>query len=549
MTAADVRRPAPALKLLAGTLVLFSSASIRCEPEPLDLIDADVSAIHAAFAAGTLSAEQLIRAALQRIAEIDAAGPTLGSLITVNDEALAAAEALDSALPDKGRSAPLRGIPVVVKDNINTADLPTSGGSAALRGNEPFHDAFVVQRLREAGAIVIGKANLSELTLANGRPGYSSAAGQTLNAYNPRRSPSGSGVGPALAAGLAVLGVDTDTLGELRGTAAVSALVGIRPTLGLTSRAGVIPTALSLDVTGPVARSVRDAAILLGVIAGADPADPRTVDAGPRPSDDYLRYLDDQALKGARLGMPAGYSGGNREVDEAFRQALKTLKALGAEIIDVVLPDDLAAGWDGMLSTVVETEFRDQIDAYLINTEPGMPRDLAGLMSMSRSPLIAGSDTPMHPGRLAALQAALESPGLANLDYLDVLSERLPRARAAVAELMQQHGLDALVLPTMLCPAASLWEAYDTSYDCAVDDPSRPAYLASAAGLPEITLPMGYTREGLPLGLSLVGAAYREPRLLALAYAFEQAVRLRRPPELKPAPKPEPDVEGQSVLQ
>jgi amidase len=173
-----------------------------------------------------------------------------------------------------------------------------------------------------------------------------------------------------------------------------------------------------------------------------------------------------------------------------------------------------------------------------MNTEPGMPRDLAGLLNMTRSPLIAGSDTPMHPGRLAHLQRALEAPGLASLEYLYVLSERLPRARAAVADLMQEKDLDALVLPTMLCPAASLWSAYDTSYDCDVDDPKRPAYLASAAGLPEITLPMGFMREGLPLGLSLVGAAYDEPRLLALAYAFEQATAFRRPPDLKPVPEP-----------
>lgn len=526
------------LSLLAGILALLSSGPIRCEPDTLELVDAEMPAIHAAFAAGTLSAEELIRATLQRIAEIDASGPALGSLIAINGQALATAKALVATRPGEAPRAPLHGIPVVVKDNINTADLPTTGGSAALRGHAPLHDAFVVARLREAGAIVIGKANLNELTLADGRPGYSSAAGQTLNAYNQRRSPSGSGVGPALAAGLAVLGVDTDTLGELRGTAAVSGLVGIRPTLGLTSRGGVIPTSLSLDVTGPVARSVRDAAILLGVMAGVDPADPWTTDGGLRQIGDYTSDLDDQALKGARLGLPGGYSGGNREVDAAFRQALKTLKSKGAEILEVALPAELVADAGAMLSTVVETEFRDQINAYLINTESGMPRDLAGLLNMSRSPLIAGSDTPMHPGRLAHLQRALEARGLASLEYLYVLSERLPRVRAAVADLMQEKNLDALVLPTMLCPAASLWSAYDTSYDCDVDDPKRPAYLASAAGLPEITLPMGFTREGLPLGLSLVGAAYNEPRLLALAYAFEQATAFRRPPDLKPVPEP-----------
>ena len=536
------RLPVLVLGMLLWGLALAEAASETThaapKAQPFELIDADLAGIQAAFAAGALSVEDLTRDYLQRVAAIDAGGPAINSLIAVNAEARAQARALDAKHRAKDRRGPLYGIPVVVKDNIDTQDLPTTGGSAALRGHEPFRDATVVQRLRDAGAIIIAKANLSEMELPYGRFGYSSVGGQTRNPYNLRRTPSSSGVGAAVAANLAALGVGTDTIGSLRGSAAATALVGVRPTLGLTSRSGVIPTALSLDVTGPVARSVRDAAILLGVIAGADESDPRTAESASEQTDDYTRLLDAKALKGARLGIARGYTGGNREVDAAFEKAVKTLTVQGAETVDIKIPAELMNAWDGMLARVVETEFRDQIDAYLINTEGGMPHDLAELLRMSESPLILGSDRPVHPARLRGYRAALRSPGLADLEYLYIVSNRLPRARAELAALMEADKLDALVLPTMLCPASSLLDDYDASYQSDVDDPYLPAYLASATGFPEITLPMAYTEQGLPLGLSLLGRPYTEPRLLALAYAFEQATRVRRPPDPKPLEPP-----------
>ena len=546
------RAPVLALGMLLWGLALAEAASETThaapKAQPFELIDADLAGIQAAFAAGALSVEDLTRDYLQRVAAIDAGGPAINSLIAVSTEARAQARALDAKHRAKDRRGPLYGIPVVVKDNIDTQDLPTTGGSAALRGHEPFRDATVVQRLRDVGAIIIAKANLSEMELPYGRFGYSSVGGQTRNPYDLRRTPSSSGVGAAVAANLAALGVGTDTIGSLRGSAAAAALVGVRPTLGLTSRSGVIPTALSLDVTGPVARSVRDAAILLGVIAGADESDPRTAESATEQTGDYTRLLDAKALKGARLGIARGYTGGNREVDAAFEKAVKTLTVQGAETVDIKIPAGLTNAWDGMLARVVETEFRDQIDAYLINTEGGMPHDLAELLRMSESPLILGSDRPVHPARLRSYRAALRSPGLADLEYLYIVSNRLPRARAELAALMEADKLDALVLPTMLCPASSLLDDYDASYQCDVDDPYLPAYLASATGFPEITLPMAYTEQGLPLGLSLLGRPYTEPRLLALAYALEQATRVRRPPDPKPLePPPEmppPEADG-----
>jgi amidase len=505
---------------------------------PFELIEADLADVQTAFAAGTLTAEALTRAYLERIKTLDRRGPRLNTLIAVNEQAAADAAALDAERADSGPRGPLHGIPVIIRDNLSTLDLPTTAGAAALRGHEPLRDAFVVQRLREAGAVILAKANMSELTLPLGRFSYSSAAGQSRNPYNLRRAPSSAADAAALAANLGMLAVGTDTAGSLRGPAAVSAVVGLKPTLGLTSRSGLLPTALSIEVTGPLARSVRDAALLLNVIAAEDPSDPRTADPPDRPAD-YTAGLAEATLDGVRLGVARAYGGAHKEVDAAFTAALDLLRAQGAELLDVKLPDVVLDGWELVLERLIETEFRDQVNAYLLHTEQGMPHSLAELLRMSASPLIAGSPTPTPPGRLDAYRRALRSPGLADLDYLDILSRRLPAARTAVTALFTEHELDALVLPTMLCPASSLLLDYDESYHCAADrDPYQPAYLASIAGLPELTLPMGFTEEGLPLGVSLVGPAFSEARLLALGHAFEQVAKVRRAPEIPDAPPP-----------
>ncbi|WP_295883725.1 amidase family protein [uncultured Thiohalocapsa sp.] len=516
---------------LVATAAVASEAVDSGEDAAFELLEADIPAVQAAFASGSLTAEALTRAYLARIEALDRAGPGLNSVIAVNEHAVEDAVALDAERAASGARGPLHGIPVIVRDDLDTLELPTTAGSATLRGHEPLRDAFVVARLRAAGAVVLAKANLSELGFAAGRPGYSSAGGQTRNPYNPRRGPSSAGDGAAVAANLAMLAVGTDTVGGLRGPAAVTALAGLRPTLGLTSRAGIVPTALSLEVTGPLARSVRDLALTLDVIAAEDPADPRTADPPARP-DSYSAALAEATLDGARLGVAVDYRGGNAEVDTAFAAALALLRAQGAKLVELSLPDSVLDGRAVILDRLIDTEFRDQLNAYLLHTEQGMPHSLAELLRMSRSPLIAGSPTPVHPGRIGALTRALQSPGLADLHYLHVLSRRLPAARAAVAELFEAHALTALVLPTMLCPAASLLDDYDTSYDCDAHDPQQPSYLASIAALPELTLPMGWTEAGLPLGLSLVGPAFSEARLLALGHAFEAAAGAREPPPL-----------------
>jgi amidase len=502
------------------------------------LLGADIATLSAALAGEQVSAAELAGAYLDRIDRIDRGELGLSALITLHRDVVDEAGALDRERGTSGRRGPLHGLPVIVADNLDTAGIPTSGGAAALRGHVPAEDATVVARLRDAGVLIIGKGNLSELGRDLGLPGYSSAGGQTLNPY--RRSRGAAGTAAAVAADLAAAGIAADTLGGLRGQAAGCGLVGVRPTLGLTSRAGLIPAALSLDVTGPLARGVRDAAVLLGVMAGVDGADPRTADAESHEVGDYTLFLDAGALDGARLGVARDYRGGNREVDAALREALAALRAAGAELVDIDVPRRILEAHGQMLAKVLETELADQLRAYLRDTADGLPHGLETLLRISRSPLIQGSPTPVNPARLEAYAAALASPGLADVDYLTVLGRRMPAARDEIAELLRARELDALVFPTVLCPAASRYDAYDDRYDCDADDPDLPAYLASSTGFPEVTVPMGWTDAGLPLGLSFFGPAFAEPRLLGLAYAFEQATGHRRPLDLSLA-APDPD--------
>lgn len=512
-----------------------------------ELVEADIAGVQAAFGAGALSAAALTSAYLERIDQLDRSGPALNTLIHVNEQAADQAAALDAERAASASVGPLHGIPLVIRDDLDTLDQPTTAGSATLRGHESLADAFVVGRLRDAGAVLLGKANMSELGLALGRYGYSSAGGQSRNPYNLRRAPSFAGDAAAVAANLAMGAVGTDTAGSLRGAAAANGVVALMPSLGRTSRTGAVPLAWSLQVPGPVARNVPDVALIYGVIAGRDEADPRTSDA-PEPAGDDFADLDAVSLDGARLGVARAYRGGNDEVDAAFDAALARLRGQGATLTDVALPEIVLNGRDLILDPLIEAELKDQLGAYLLNTEQGMPHSLAELLRMSESPLIAGSRTPVSPRHLATYRRVVSGPGLASFELLDVLSRRLPEARAAVRALFAAQELDAIVLPTMLCPASSLLLDYDRSYDCDADDPYQPAYVASIAGLPELSLPMGYTDQGLPVGLSLVGPAFSEPRLLALGVAVEQAIGARRPPPIPDVafePEVEPDAAGE----
>jgi amidase len=314
----------------------------------------------------------------------------------------------------------------------------------------------------------------------------------------------------------------------------VNGTVGIKPTLGLTSRAGVIPASLSFDVTGPIARSVRDAAITLGIMAGVDPDDPRTASSTPYQVGDYLPYLEATALQGARLGVVRDYTGANPEVDAVFDRALAAMRAQGAKLVEFSVPRFVREAWSSMMGRVVDTEFRDQIEGYLTQTDAPV-KSLEELVAASESAEVTGSATPVNPGRIEGYKAAIASRGVADLAYLETLTNRMPEARQAVERPMRRDQLDALVFPTMLCPASPLFDQPDETYTCEAADPYVPSYLGSTTGFPEVTVPMGYTQQGLPLGLSFLGTAYSEPHLIGLAYGFEQATQVRKPPSSTPA--------------
>lgn len=483
---------------------------------------------------GALTSEQLVRLSLDRMAAYDARGPELNAMITVNQYALETARALDAELRDHGPRGPLHGIPIILKDNYDTADMPTSGGSAILASSQPTDHAFVVQRLRHAGAVILGKANMSEFALSYGWLGYGSAVGQTRNPHNPLRDPSGSSSGSAaaVAAGYAPLATGTDTAGSVRGPAAVCGVVGIKPTLGLVSRDGIIPASLTFDVAGPIARSVTGAATLLHVMAGADPSDPATTTTNRREID-LAAALKPEGLRGARLGVVRAFTGANTSVDAVIARALEHLAAKGAELIEVDLPGSLSNLWP-VMGPVVDADFSFQIEAYLSELPGEAPRTVDDLIEQAESPDIAESATPLNPARVQGFRDAAASGGEVSPERMRSLNELLPAARETLLSVLDANDVDALVFATLPCPASPRHDAEDPAYVCEIDDPYRPCYLASATGFPEITVPAGFASDGLPVGLSLLGRPFSENRLIALALDFEQATNALRAPKSTP---------------
>ena len=505
--------------------------------QDFQLLEADIHTIQTAFENGTLSSESLTEAYLKRINAYDKKQPAINSFIKLNPDAVKQARALDKERALKGSRGLLHGIPFVIKDNYDTKDLPTTGGSVALRNNHPEKDAFVVQHLRDAGAVILGKTNLSELALSYGRLGYSSVGGLTLNPYNLKRNASGSSSGSAaaVAANFGVIGTGTDTAGSIRGPASVTGLVGVKPTLGLTSRSGVIPASLSHDVTGPLARTVTDAAIALTIMAGVDKNDPRTLESMEWQVSDYTRFLNKDALKGTRIGIARDEKGGNPEVDAAMERAIAKLRELGAKTVDVTYHKPLRDAWSEMMGTIIDTEFRDQFEAYLQTTSKDVPKELEGVIQISESDKVKNSASPVNPGRIEGYKTALQSKGLASLDFIYIISNKVPASRNYLRKIYEDNELDAIVFPTMLCPASNRYDKEDPDYICNVPDPYASCYVGSVTGFPEVTLPMGWTKHGLPMGLSFFGLPYSESRLLALAYAYEQATHFRKPPASTPA--------------
>ncbi|MCY3842550.1 MAG: amidase [Acidobacteria bacterium] len=475
---------------------------------------------------GRLTARALTDACLARIEALDREGPTLRAVIEVNPEARAAADALDAARAEGERVGPLHGVPILLKDNIDTADrMTTTAGSLALRGSIPAADAFVAERLREAGAVLIGKANLSEwanFRSTRSSSGWSARGGQCRNPYALDRNPCGSSSGSAVAvaASLVPAAIGTETDGSIVCPGSANGIVGIKPTVGLVSRAGIIPIAHSQDTAGPMTRTVRDAAIVLGVLAGPDPRDPATADSETRGLRDYTPYLDADGLAGARIGVARGFAGFHERVDGLLAGALDAMRARGAEVVDPVALSHTRAALGRAEVEVLLHEFKADLNAYLAGLGPDAPvRSLAGIIEFNRR----HADEEMPYFRQERLEAAEARGPLSEPAYLAArrAARRLSR-EDGIDRVMDAHGLDAIAAPT----GGPAWVTDLVNGDHFGG--SSSAY-AAAAGYPNITVPAGHVF-GLPVGISFFGRAWSEPTLIRIAYAFEQATRHRRPP-------------------
>lgn len=523
------------MRALACVLALAVVAPSAHAQETIPLSAATIQDLNAAFDAGTLTAEALVETYLARIEAYDQAGPALNTVLWLKEEAVERARALDRERAASGPRSPLHGIPVVLKDNVDTSDMPTTAGSLLLAGSIPPDDAHLVRRLRDAGAIILAKVNMSEL--ASGAT-MSSVGGWIRNPHDPGRSPSGSsgGTGAAIAASFAQLGIGTDTGGSVRGPSTSNGIVGLKPTLGLVSRDGIVPLALSFDTGGPMARSVHDVAAMLDVIAGVDPADPATSAAEGRMPDSYVASLDPDALAGARIGVARQFMGGDPEVDWIVDAAVETMRQAGATVVDVRVPTwliDVKGDW---YTTIRWREFRDQIPDYLATLGPSYPKTLAEMVARSRE-IVASTDEGGRPNPVRwSLLVEEEASGLlGDHEYVAMREHGLPMVRALVDGLMADEGLDAIVYPTSPTPPSPVVGGGGGG-----DAPSA-TNLANLTGFPDLIVPAGFTAAGLPVGISFLGRAFSEPVLLGLGFAFEQRTHARRDPVTTPA------LEGEAV--
>jgi amidase len=507
-----------------GVAALAATEASRAAPGS-DLVGAGISDLSARLKAGQDTAVSLIERYTARINALDKSGPRVNSVIELNPDAPRIAEELDRERKTKGPRGPLHGIPVLIKDNIDTADkMSTSAGSLALEGSHPKRDAFIAARLRAAGAVILGKTNLSEW--ANFRSehsvsGWSGRGGQTRNPYALDRNPCGSssGSGAATAASFCAAAVGTETNGSIVCPSSINGIVGIKPTVGLLSRSGIIPISHSQDTAGPMARTVRDAAILLGALAGTDERDAATRDASAKAAPDYTKFLDAAGLKGARLGIGRKFMRRSPAVDRLIEQSYDALKKQGAELID--LPD--LSGHDAGDSsyTVLLYEFKADLNAYLDSLGPSAPaKSLTDLIAFNDK----NRDREMPWFEQEIFHQAQSKGPLTEKTYLDALAKSKKAAgEDGIDKAVSKHRLDAVIAPT----AGPSWLIDWVSGD---NESGGCSTLAAVAGYPHITVPAGYVF-GLPVGLSFFGTAWSEPTLLKLAYAFEQTTKLRREPE------------------
>ena len=511
-----------------GALALMGTAARPEAGPPFALEEAEVAYLQEQMSANALTARGLTQAYLDRIQALDRQGPTLRSILETNPDALDIAEGLDRERRLKGPRGPLHGVPVLVKDNLDTADrMTTTAGSLALAGSIPAHDSFVVRRLREAGAVILGKANLSEwanIRSNKSTSGWSARGGQCRNPYVLDRNPCGSssGSGAAVSANLCAVAIGTETDGSIVCPSNASGVVGIKPTLGLVSRAGIIPIAHSQDTAGPMCRTVRDAAMVLGAIAGFDANDAITAESRGRARTDYTGALDKAGLRGARIGVHRKAFGFHRDVDRIMEEALLAMTREGAVLVDPADIPHVEEYGESELDVLLY-ELKADLNAYLASLGAKAPvKTLADVIAFNEA---HRAEEMPYFGQENFLKAQEKGP-LTEKAYLDALEKNRRLSRAlGIDAVMDQHRLDAIVAPT----GGPAWLTDCVNGDHFGGGSSTPA---AVAGYPNINVPAGFAF-GLPVGISFMGRAWSEFVLIRLAYAFEQATKARRPPRFR----------------
>lgn len=494
--------------------------------KPFEMDEKTIADLQAGMRNGRYTARSVTEMYLGRIDEIDKQGPSVNAVIELNPNAFTIADQLDKERASGNVRSPMHGIPVLIKDNIGTSDkMTTTAGSLALEGSIPARDSYVAQKLRESGAIILGKTNLSEwanFRSSRSTSGWSGRGGQTRNPYALDRNPSGSssGSGVAAAASLCAVTIGTETNGSIVGPSTMNGIVGIKPTVGLIGRSGIIPISHNQDTAGPMARTVSDAAILLGCLTGIDPLDDITRQSEGRSHKDYTAFLDPGDLKGKRIGVARNYAGFHNEVDGLFEEAIQAMKDSGATIVD---PANIESRGklEGAGYEVLLYEFKDGINRYLSSLENGIGvKSLADLIEFNEK----NSEREMPWFEQEIFIKAEDKGDLSTPEYLDALEKtrRLSREEGIDATI-SKHNLDAIVAPTGGPAHITDW----INGDHFRGGSSSPA---AQAGYPNITVPCGFIH-GLPVGISFFSTAYSEPTLISIAYAYEQTTKHRKAPK------------------
>src|SRR5438132_8831893 len=517
------------LPALAGARELTDGSTSASQVRPFELDEVTIADLQAGMSSGKFSSRAITEKYLARIEEIDRRGPAVNSVLEINPEAHSIAESLDRERQEKKARGPLHGIPVLIKDNIDTADkMQTTAGSLALLGSRPSKDSFVARKLREAGAVILGKTNLSEwanIRSSHSTSGWSGRGGQTKNPCVLDRNPCGSssGSGAAVAANFCTVAIGTETDGSIVCPSSANGIVGIKPTVGLTSRAGIIPISHSQDGAGPMARTVSDAAILLGALAGVDPDDSATAGSQGKSYTDYTRFLDPNGLKGTKIGVVRKYCGFHDGVDALMNTAIEEMKRAGATVVD---PADIATigKFDESELLVFLYELKADLNNYLARLGPAAPvHTLKDIIDFNER----NKEKEMHYfGQDLFLKAEAKGP-LTTKEYLDALEKNHQLSRTqGIDAILDQFQLDALVAPT----GGPAWITDMVDGDHFAGGSSSAA---AVAGYPNINVPAGFFF-GLPVGISFFGRAWSEPTLIKLAYSFEQATKFRKPPQFLP---------------